>query len=96
MFSDQTLNPSITMSFRRVICVYDFKDTSMLAEYDISHIPVTELKRILSPNDDDHDILDDYPVSDEQLQGLLVLMPDAPRPELALDHVEIFYECFIE
>ncbi|NJM25937.1 MAG: hypothetical protein HC859_11090 [Bacteroidia bacterium] len=84
------------MSFRRVICVYDFNDDSMLAEYDISHIPVRELKKILSPDEDDGEMLEDYPIGEDELQALLSLMPDEPRPALALDHVKLFYECFIE
>ncbi len=82
------------MKVARVISVYELKGDELLFEISISSIPLSILKKIIPPDEDDPELYKIYVLNRSQVLAFLSLLPQLEQCDFS--QVELYYECYGE
>jgi hypothetical protein len=82
------------MKLKRIISVYSNANDSLLKEFDVSHVPLGNLRATVRPNSDDPGLLRPHRVERVQLMELNEFVPGLIDVTSKMENVEFFYECF--
>lgn len=80
------------MKVKRVVSVYDLTSDKLIKEISIDNIPIDDLRIILHVDNNDIDVYQVYPISDEQLHKFITYIPELS--DLNIDNAGLFVECF--
>lgn len=82
------------MGVKRVVSKYNNENESLICDYSVDHIPISNLREILNTESEDNQALKLYSLDNTQLKKFMKYLPELTENDLDLVDTVFCYECY--